>query len=101
MFPFSFEWIWDAGHMVFHGGLWYALTILGLGMTYCIIKAAAALFCFDYADAIIIFAFFLSTGFAPRRTRSSRRVLRLIKNYFSLCSLCLCGYQNEVSGLTR
>jgi hypothetical protein len=26
--------------MVFHGGLWYALTILGLGMTYCIIKAA-------------------------------------------------------------
>ena len=40
MFPFSFEWIWDAGHLVFHGGLWYALTILGLGMTYCIIKAA-------------------------------------------------------------
>lgn len=39
MFPFSFEWIWDAGHMVFHGGLWYALTLLGLGMTYCIIKA--------------------------------------------------------------
>ncbi|MBW2435523.1 MAG: hypothetical protein JRF36_18085 [Deltaproteobacteria bacterium] len=39
MLPFSFEWIWDAGHMVFHGGLWYALTILGLGMTYCIIKA--------------------------------------------------------------
>ena len=39
MFPFSFEWIWDAGHMVFHGGLWYALTILGLGLTYCIIKA--------------------------------------------------------------
>jgi hypothetical protein len=30
MFPFSFEWIWDAGHLVFHGGLWYALTILGL-----------------------------------------------------------------------
>lgn len=27
-------------HMVFHGGLWYALTIIGLGMTYCIIKAA-------------------------------------------------------------
>jgi len=39
MFPFSFEWIWDMGHMVFMGGLWYALTILGLGMTYCIIKA--------------------------------------------------------------
>ncbi len=40
MFPFHFEWIWDASHMVFHGGLWYALTIIGLGMTYCIIKAA-------------------------------------------------------------
>jgi hypothetical protein len=39
MFPFSFEWIWDAGHIVFHGGLWYALNIIGLGMTYCVIKA--------------------------------------------------------------
>jgi hypothetical protein len=29
MFPFNFEWIWDAGHMVFMGGLWYALSILG------------------------------------------------------------------------
>jgi hypothetical protein len=26
------------GHMVFHGGLWYALSVLGIGMTYCIIK---------------------------------------------------------------
>lgn len=26
-------------HLVFMGGLWFALTILGLGMTYCIIKA--------------------------------------------------------------
>lgn len=40
MFPFSFEWVWDAGHMVFHGGLWYALSIIGLGITYCVIKAA-------------------------------------------------------------
>lgn len=39
MFPFSFEWVWDMGHMVFHGGLWYALSILGLGMTYCVIKS--------------------------------------------------------------
>ena len=38
MFPFSFEWVWDMGHMVFMGGLWYALSILGLGMAYCIIK---------------------------------------------------------------
>ncbi|MBT8366052.1 MAG: hypothetical protein KJP23_15245 [Deltaproteobacteria bacterium] len=39
MFPFHFEWIWDAGHILFMGGLWYALAILGMGMTYCIIKA--------------------------------------------------------------
>jgi hypothetical protein len=38
MLPFSFEWIWDPSHLVFHGGLWYALTIIGLGVTYCIIK---------------------------------------------------------------
>jgi hypothetical protein len=40
MFPFSFEWIWDMSHAVFMGGLWFALTILGIGMTYCIIKAS-------------------------------------------------------------
>jgi len=40
MFPYiSFEWVWDMTHVVFHGGLWYALNIIGLGMTYCIIKA--------------------------------------------------------------
>ncbi len=39
MFPFIFEWIWDMGHMVFFGGLWYALSILGLGMTYCVVKS--------------------------------------------------------------
>ena len=41
MLPYiSFEWVWDADHIVFHGGLWYALNIIGIGMTYCIIKAA-------------------------------------------------------------
>ena len=40
MLPFSFEWAWDISHLVFMGGLCYALTILGIGMTYCIIKAA-------------------------------------------------------------
>jgi len=40
MFPFSFEWIWDMGHIVFMGGLWYALSIIGLGMAFCIFKAA-------------------------------------------------------------
>lgn len=39
MFPFSFEWVWDMGHMVFFGGFWYAICILSAGMTYCIVKA--------------------------------------------------------------
>jgi len=40
MTPLNFEWIWDMSHVVFMGGLGYALTIIGLGMTYCVIKAA-------------------------------------------------------------
>lgn len=40
MFPFSFEWAWDMSHIVFMGGLWYALSIIGLGLGYCILKAA-------------------------------------------------------------
>ncbi len=40
MLPFSFEWIWDMDHLVFHGGLWYALSIIGMGITFCILKAA-------------------------------------------------------------
>ncbi len=39
MFPFNFEWIWDMSHIIFMGGLWYALSILGAGMTFIIIKA--------------------------------------------------------------
>ncbi len=39
MLPFSFEWVWDMTHMVFHGGLHFALTVLSIGMAYCIIKA--------------------------------------------------------------
>lgn len=39
MLPFSFEWIWDAGHVIFMGGLWYALAILGAGMAFCILKS--------------------------------------------------------------
>ncbi len=38
MFPFNFEWIWDASHLIFMGGLWYALRILGAGMTFIVIK---------------------------------------------------------------
>ncbi len=40
MFPFSFEWAWDVGHIVFHGSMWYASAIIGAGMTYCVVKAA-------------------------------------------------------------
>jgi hypothetical protein len=41
MLPFiSFEWVSDTVHFVFHGALWYALSVLGMGMTYCVIKAA-------------------------------------------------------------
>ena len=39
MFPFNFEWAWDMSHIVFMGGLWYALTILGLGVTYVLVKS--------------------------------------------------------------
>ena len=40
MFPFIFEWVWDIGHLLFFGGFWYAIGILGAGMTYCIVKSA-------------------------------------------------------------
>ena len=39
MFPFNFEWVWDTAHIIFMGGLWYALGILGAGMTYVIAKS--------------------------------------------------------------
>lgn len=39
MFPFIFEWIWDAGHMLFFGAMWYVVIILSTGLSYCITKA--------------------------------------------------------------
>jgi hypothetical protein len=39
MLPFSFEWIWDMDHLVFMGALGFALNVIGIGMTYCLIKA--------------------------------------------------------------
>lgn len=39
MFPFNFEWVWDMSHMVFMGSLHFALTVIGIGMLYCLIKA--------------------------------------------------------------
>ncbi|MBI9073946.1 MAG: hypothetical protein JEZ02_00950 [Desulfatibacillum sp.] len=41
MFPFSFEWHWDMSHIVFMGGLWYAVIILGLGVNYVVGKSIA------------------------------------------------------------
>ena len=40
MFPFSFEWVWDIAHIIFMGGLWFAVSILGAGMTFVVVKAA-------------------------------------------------------------
>jgi len=39
MIPSIFEWIWDMPHIVFMGGLWFALVTIGLGLIYCIIRA--------------------------------------------------------------
>ena len=39
MFPFSFEWVWDAGHVIFHGALWCVLGTVGAGMAYCLFRA--------------------------------------------------------------
>ena len=44
MFPFLFEWTWDMPHLVFMGALGFALTVLGIGMKYCIIMTAAKTF---------------------------------------------------------
>ncbi|ACL02974.1 MULTISPECIES: hypothetical protein [Desulfatibacillum] len=39
MFPFSFEWHWDMSHIVFMGGLWYAICIMALGVNYVLGKS--------------------------------------------------------------
>lgn len=38
MFPFIFEWVWDAGHYIFFGAMWYVIFILACGLSYCLIK---------------------------------------------------------------
>jgi hypothetical protein len=38
MFPFIFEWVWDAGHIMFFGAMWYVILILGVGLGYCLVK---------------------------------------------------------------
>ncbi|MBW1988783.1 MAG: hypothetical protein JRI97_04470 [Deltaproteobacteria bacterium] len=39
MFPFIYEWAWDMSHMVFMGGLYYALGIIGAGLTFVFLKS--------------------------------------------------------------
>jgi hypothetical protein len=39
MFPFIFEWVWDAGHLLFFGAMWYVIAILTIGLSYCFIKS--------------------------------------------------------------
>ena len=39
MLPFIFEWAWDMPHIVFMGALGFALNVIGIGVTYCIIMA--------------------------------------------------------------
>ncbi|MCF8024036.1 MAG: hypothetical protein K9J79_00720 [Desulfobacteraceae bacterium] len=38
MFPFIFEWEWDIAHLVFMGAAGFAVSIIGAGITYCILK---------------------------------------------------------------
>lgn len=39
MFPFIFEWVWDAGHIMFFGAMWYVILILSAGLSYCLGKS--------------------------------------------------------------
>lgn len=39
MTPFSFEWQWNIEYMIFFGLLYTALTIIGGGLVYCLIKS--------------------------------------------------------------
>ena len=38
MTPFSFEWLWNVEYMIFFGLLYLALTIIGCGMIFSLIK---------------------------------------------------------------
>ena len=39
MFPFIFEWVNDGSHFLFMGTLWVVLTMLGILLSYCGIRA--------------------------------------------------------------
>lgn len=38
MTPFSFEWQWNIEYLIFMGLLYIALTIVGSGLIYCLVK---------------------------------------------------------------
>ena len=38
MFPFCFEWAWDAAHLIFMGLLYLVLGAIAFGLTYAAIK---------------------------------------------------------------
>ena len=38
MTPFSFEWLWDIEYFIFMGLLYLALTVIGCGLVYCLVK---------------------------------------------------------------
>jgi hypothetical protein len=38
MFPFIFEWQWNADHYIFLGFLYLALAIIGFGLTIALVK---------------------------------------------------------------
>ncbi len=39
MFPFAYEWTWYLGQYLFMGAAGFAVSVVGLGLTYCIVKS--------------------------------------------------------------
>jgi hypothetical protein len=46
MFPFIFEWQWNADHYLFLGLLYLALAIIGFGLTIALVKTVLQVFGF-------------------------------------------------------
>ena len=44
MTPFSFEWQWNVEYLIFMGLLYLALTVIGCGLIFCILKTLADIF---------------------------------------------------------
>ncbi len=44
MTPFSFEWQWNVEYLIFMGLLYLALTVIGCGLTFCILKTLVDFF---------------------------------------------------------